>query len=75
MVKKYNPAPKKQEVHFCRECTHVTEVTKFHTLSLKGEPTLGECPHWKESRCVLLSQKSCNKFEPRNESAASNTVC
>lgn len=45
--------------HYCRECDHVTPVTEFHTLSLKGEPTLGECPYWNQSKCVLLSQKAC----------------
>lgn len=52
------------ETHRCRECRHVTVVTKFHTLSIKGEPTLGECPHWTQSRCVLLSQRSCIHFKP-----------
>lgn len=47
--------------HFCRECEHVTLVTRFHTLSVKGEPTLGECPYWTQSKCVLLSQKACVK--------------
>lgn len=45
----------------CRECEHVTIVTRFHTLSVKGEPTLGECPYWTQSKCVLLSQKACAK--------------
>ena len=67
MVRKSNPSPKakKQEPRICRECAHVTEVTRFHTLSIKGEPTLGECPYWKESRCVLLSQKSCSNFKAK----------
>ena len=31
------------------------------TLSIKGEPTMGECPYWTQSKCVLLSQKACIK--------------
>lgn len=59
------PKIKKNEVHTCGECGWVTIVTRFHTLSIKGEPTMGECPHWKESRCVLLRQKSCNHFKQK----------
>lgn len=51
-------------VHYCRECSFCEEVWKpTNLLSLKGEPTLGTCPHWKESRCLLLSQKACNMFK------------
>lgn len=51
-----------EAVHTCGECSHVVVVRRFHTLSVRGEPTLGECPHWRESRCVLLSQRACAKF-------------
>lgn len=50
--------------HVCRECVHVTIETKFSTLSLKGEPTLGRCPYYTGGKyCVLLSQKSCGHFK------------
>ncbi len=49
----------------CRDCKNVTPETKHNTLSVKGEPTLGTCPYWEKSRCVLLSQDSCKKFELR----------
>jgi len=53
-------------LHFCRECANVTIVTRFNTLSIQGKPTLGECPYWTESRCVLLSQAACKEhFKPR----------
>lgn len=48
-------------IHFCRECANVTRVYEFHTLSIKGEPTMGKCPYWTQSKCVLLSQKACVK--------------
>lgn len=48
--------------HRCGECSHVTPVYRFHTLNVYGLPTLGTCPYWKASRCVLLSQKSCSRF-------------
>ena len=47
-------------VHKCRECAKVEIVTKFSTLSLKGEPTLGRCPH--EKYCVILNHKACDNF-------------
>ena len=70
MARKSNkpiPQPKKEEQHTCRECAHVTEVWKpQNLLSLEGKPTLGTCPYWKSScSCVLLSQKSCPKFKPK----------
>ena len=56
-----------EEEHYCRECANVTPVTDFHTLSVNGkEPTLGKCPHWTNSKSVLLSQKACNEFDSNN---------
>lgn len=54
--------------HRCGDCANVTEVWKPHNLlSVEGRPTLGTCPHWKESRCVLLSRQSlCEHFVQRN---------
>lgn len=52
---------KEAPIKFCRDCKNVTPVTKFNTLSLKGEPTLGRCPHAKYS--VLLSQAACEHFK------------
>ena len=44
----------------CGECVHVVEVTEDRTLTVHGrKPTLGTCPYWTESRCVLLSQSAC----------------
>lgn len=52
--------------HVCRDCVHVTADTKFNTLSLKGEPTLGRCPYYTDGQyCVLLSQKSCEHFKKK----------
>ncbi|MBR1449544.1 MAG: hypothetical protein IJ588_12465 [Prevotella sp.] len=54
--------------HYCGECAHVTEVTDFHTLSVHDRlPTLGICPYWTESRCVLLSQRACWHFKDKGE--------
>lgn len=54
--------PKAQPVrHYCRECVRCTPVTRFETLSVTGEPTLGECPlrEWR----VLLCEPACRFFE------------
>lgn len=53
--------------HKCGECANVTLVTIFHTLSIKGEPTMGECPYWTQSKCVLLSQKACQDHFKKRE--------
>ena len=52
-------------LHPCRECVHCVPVMKpFNLLSLKGEPTLGRCPYWTESRSFLLGQRTeCRKWE------------
>lgn len=47
----------------CGECANCTPVTKFRTLSIKGEPTMGRCP--KEKHCVLLSQEGCREWQKR----------
>lgn len=53
-----------KETHMCGECSFCEVETKFETLSLKGEPTLGRCPYYINKRfCVLLSQKACDKFK------------
>ncbi len=53
--------------HVCRDCVHVTFETKFNTISLKGEPTLGRCPYYTDGKfCVLLSQKSCEHFKKKS---------
>lgn len=53
--------------HRCGDCDNVTEVWEpSNLLSLKGEPTLGTCPWWKQSRCTLLSWVSnCEHFKPK----------
>lgn len=58
-----------KELHYCRECVHCTIVDKPTTFSVKKEPTLGKCPFWKESPCVLLSQLACeDNFEMKDGS-------
>ncbi len=53
-----------KEIHYCRECSFCEVETKFETLNLKGEPTLGRCPHYTNKKyCVLLSQRACDKFK------------
>nr|DAW80119.1 MAG TPA: hypothetical protein [Caudoviricetes sp.] len=55
---------KQANAFHCRECEFCETETKFETLSLKGEPTLGRCPYYKGKKfCVLLRQKACNKFK------------
>ena len=51
----------------CKHCKHCTPYMEFHTLSLKGQPTMGTCPYWTTSKCVLLSLDSCNHFDVRDE--------
>jgi hypothetical protein len=41
-------------------------VLRFHTLSVKGEPTMAECPYVND-RCVLLSEKACDRFTQTGE--------
>lgn len=54
---------KTQTVNHCRECAFCEVETKFETLSLKGEPTLGRCPNYTNKEyCVLLSQRACKLF-------------
>ncbi len=55
------------EEHRCGECANVTPVMyPRHLLNVRGEPTLGTCPHWTESRCVLLSwRSSCTYYAPK----------
>jgi len=52
------------EGHHCRDCAKVEIVTKFNTLSLKGEPTLGRCPHV-TNRSVLLSEDACKNYQTK----------
>lgn len=58
---------KNVELHRCGDCANCTPVTApHHLLNIHGEPTLGTCPNWTESRCVLLSWRSaCTFFKPR----------
>lgn len=53
--------------HKCGDCVNVTPVMEpHHLLSIKGEPTLGTCPYWRESKCVLLSHRStCEHFSEK----------
>ena len=66
MVKKTDDKRPK-EIHYCKECDHCREVWKPHKLlSLKGEPTLGDCPFVKGRR-VLLTERSCVNFKPKRK--------
>ena len=49
------------EIHFCYQCENCTEVTEPEKLSVAGEPILGRCPYWTESKSVLLSQIACKE--------------
>ena len=49
----------------CRDCAHVVPVTDFHTLSVKGLPTLGRCPYYSDRYCVLLSQVRCSHYKEK----------
>lgn len=57
------------EIHRCGDCAHVTPLHRFETLTVEGKrPTLGTCPYWTESKCVLLSWRStCEHFVQRME--------
>lgn len=57
---------KEWESHQCYECESCEPVSLFHTLTVHGRrPTLGTCPYWTMSRCVLLSQKACEHFKEK----------
>lgn len=60
-------AKKTIEKHRCGDCIHCTPVTDFHTLTVHGrKPTLGTCPYWTKSRCVILaSMTDCPSFKPK----------
>ena len=59
---------KKKEVslHRCGDCANVTPVLdRFHLLDLRGNPIMGTCPFWTDSRSTLLSWLSnCPHFKP-----------
>lgn len=46
----------------CGDCMHCSPYMSFNTLSIKGKPTMGTCPFWKTSKCILLTQPACEKF-------------
>lgn len=58
---------KKRELHKCGDCANCKPVTDRHNLlSIRGEPTLGVCKFWKNSKCVLLSWLGeCNFFKEK----------
>ena len=60
---KRKPERKPWEGRCCRECGNVSEVTRFHTLSVKDrKPTLGKCPFYMGGKfCVLLSSPACKE--------------
>lgn len=52
-------------IHICRDCVKVELVREpENLLSIKGEPILGRCEYWTESRSVLLSwPHECDFFD------------
>jgi len=59
-------APISEEIHYCRECAHVTPVMAFNTLTVHGQlPTLGRCHYWTQSRSVLLSERACDHYKKK----------
>lgn len=60
-------------IFHCGECALCEPVTKFHTLSVTGKPTLGKCPYIKD-RCVLLSEQSCGYYKPKKDTAYEDKV-
>lgn len=63
-AKKINGAQIKNK---CCECVFCEVEMKFETLSVKGEPTLGRCPHYTNKKfCVILTQRACDKFRLKN---------
>ena len=47
----------------CGSCANCEPVTApENLLSIKGKPILGRCPHWIESKSVLLSWPHVCKF-------------
>lgn len=54
---------KKWKGHTCGECANCTPYMAQHTLTvLDKKPTMGTCPHWTESKCLLLSQAALECF-------------
>ena len=50
----------------CGTCKHCTPYMAFHTLMVKDrKPTMGTCPNWTKSKCVLLSQRACEKWKSK----------
>ena len=50
----------------CATCIHCTPTTDKNKLSIYGEPILGTCPYWTESKSVLLSWwHVCKKYKER----------
>lgn len=57
----------KEKTKVCDFCKHCTPYMEFRTLSIEGKPTMGTCPYWTSSKCVLLSLDSCNMFDMADE--------
>lgn len=54
-------------VGLCGECSRVVPVLAFHTLTVHGgQPTLGVC-EFVSNRCVLLSERGCDKFVKKDD--------
>ena len=70
MVKRKTTSKKNSKIKVdwtCRDCQNCEPVTEFHTLSMKGEPTLGRCPYWTQSKSVLLSLDYCTEHFKRKD--------
>ena len=51
----------------CGYCKHSTPYMEFRTLSIEGKPTMGTCPFWTASKCMLLSLDTCEHFDMTDE--------
>ena len=50
----------------CGTCVWCTPYLAFHTLTVRDrKPTMGTCPNWTQSKCVLLSQRACAEWGRR----------
>lgn len=54
----------------CGTCTNCTPVTSpENLLSITKEPILGRCPHWTQSKSVLLSWPHVCKYYEEKKTA------
>ena len=54
-VKVKDKEPKELPWVCCGKCANCTPLTEPEKLSVRGEPILGRCPYWTQSKSTLLS--------------------